>query len=264
MKWFKHISDSLDDPFIVELLDEFGAEAYLVFFGIIEIYSREFSPENSWKLDVTLQFFHRKLHTSPSKLKKILSKITKWNVEYKDNRVIIFIPKFKELLDNWTVRKIQKEDELLRSKDVETTQPIRIKKKKENKEEDNRGIFQIPLLQEISDYCQQRKNKVNPQLFIDHYTANGWMVGKNKMKDWKAAIRTWETREVGNSKKQPTPQAQTSPYVICPKCKADVLNSDFMEIDGKNYCVKCPEVKKYQEESYKKISGLVKGIGREM
>jgi len=124
----------------VELLDEFGAEAYLVFFGVIEIYSREFSPENEWKLDVTLPFFHRKLHTSPSKIKKILSKITKWEVEYKDNRVIIFIPKFKELLDNWTTRQLPKENESLRSKDVETTQPIRIKNKEErikNKEADN-------------------------------------------------------------------------------------------------------------------------------
>jgi hypothetical protein len=129
IKWFKHVSDSLDDPFIVELIDEFGSDAYIVFFGIIEIYSREFSPENQWKLDVTLPFFHRKLHVSPSKIKKILAKIYKWEIFYYDNRVMIYIPKFKELLDNWTVRKLPKEKESLRSNDVETTQPIRIKNK---------------------------------------------------------------------------------------------------------------------------------------
>jgi hypothetical protein len=57
-----------------------------------------------------------------------------------------------------------------------------------------KGIFQIPSVQEITLYCQQRNNTINPQTFIDHYTGNGWMVGKNKMKDWKAVIRTWESR----------------------------------------------------------------------
>jgi hypothetical protein len=38
---------------------------------------------------------------------------------------------------------------------------------------------------------------VDPQRFVDYYTSNGWMVGKNKMKDWKAAVRTWEQKDNG-------------------------------------------------------------------
>jgi hypothetical protein len=52
-----------------------------------------------------------------------------------------------------------------------------------------------PSLEEITNYCQERNNKINPQSFIDFYSSKGWMVGKNKMKDWKACIRTWESRE---------------------------------------------------------------------
>ena len=52
--------------------------------------------------------------------------------------------------------------------------------------------FTPPTLEEVSSYCLERKNTVNPQKFIDHYTSNGWMVGRNKMKDWKASVRTWE------------------------------------------------------------------------
>jgi hypothetical protein len=52
--------------------------------------------------------------------------------------------------------------------------------------------FAPPSLQEVSDYCNERKNNVNPQKWHDFYSAKGWMVGKNKMKDWKAAVRTWE------------------------------------------------------------------------
>ena len=52
--------------------------------------------------------------------------------------------------------------------------------------------FTPPTLEEVSAYCLERQNTVNPQKFIDHYTSNGWMVGRNKMKDWKASVRTWE------------------------------------------------------------------------
>lgn len=52
--------------------------------------------------------------------------------------------------------------------------------------------FVKPSLKEISDYCKERNNDVNPERFLNYYEANGWKVGRNNMKDWKAAIRTWE------------------------------------------------------------------------
>ena len=51
--------------------------------------------------------------------------------------------------------------------------------------------FIIPTLQEVRDYCLERKNGINPESFIDHYQAKGWIVGKSKMKDWRACVRTW-------------------------------------------------------------------------
>jgi hypothetical protein len=52
--------------------------------------------------------------------------------------------------------------------------------------------FIPPSLDEVKVYCQERKNKVDAERWHDFYSSKGWMVGKNKMKDWKAAIRTWE------------------------------------------------------------------------
>ncbi len=49
-----------------------------------------------------------------------------------------------------------------------------------------------PTLDEVKAYCDERGNRVDPERFIDYYTSNGWKVGKNPMKDWKAAVRTWE------------------------------------------------------------------------
>ena len=55
--------------------------------------------------------------------------------------------------------------------------------------------FTPPTLEEVRAYCQERNNKVIPESFISFYECKGWMVGKNKMKDWKACVRTWEQRD---------------------------------------------------------------------
>ena len=52
--------------------------------------------------------------------------------------------------------------------------------------------FSPPTLEEVRAYCIERGNNVDPQRFVDYYTANGWKVGRNSMKDWKAAVRNWE------------------------------------------------------------------------
>lgn len=52
--------------------------------------------------------------------------------------------------------------------------------------------FAPPTIEEVRAYCRDRNNGVNPDKWYDFYASKGWMVGKNKMKDWKASVRTWE------------------------------------------------------------------------
>lgn len=52
--------------------------------------------------------------------------------------------------------------------------------------------FTPPTLEEVKAYCSERGNHVDAERWFDYYTSNGWKVGKNQMKDWKAAVRTWE------------------------------------------------------------------------
>jgi predicted phage replisome organizer len=72
--------------------------------------------------------------------------------------------------------------------------------KEEEKKENKRKIFSPPTLEEVKAYCSERKNNVDAQRFVDYYTSNGWLVGKNKMKDWRAAVRTWERNNTSSSK----------------------------------------------------------------
>lgn len=70
-------------------------------------------------------------------------------------------------------------------------------------EENISNRFTPPTIEEVTEYCEERNNGVNAQKFIDFYESKGWMVGKNKMKDWKACVRTWEKE---TPKKEETPK----------------------------------------------------------
>lgn len=86
---------------------------------------------------------------------------------------------------------------------VEEESDNNIKNKKKNKlkvknnmlESNTRTRFTSPTLEEVEAYCLERGNGVDPQQFIDFYTSKGWKVGDQPMKDWKAAVRTWERRD---------------------------------------------------------------------
>lgn len=66
-----------------------------------------------------------------------------------------------------------------------------------------RKAFVRPTLDEVAAYCQERNNGIDPQAFIDYYDSCGWMVGNKPMKDWKAAVRTWENKRKANHPQQP-------------------------------------------------------------
>tara|TARA_R110001583_G_scaffold79666_1_gene215029 strand:+ start:388 stop:1005 length:618 start_codon:yes stop_codon:yes gene_type:complete len=59
----------------------------------------------------------------------------------------------------------------------------------------NNKYFNKPTILEVKNYCILRKNNIDPEAFIAFYESKGWMIGKNKMKDWKQAVITWEKRQ---------------------------------------------------------------------
>ena len=63
-----------------------------------------------------------------------------------------------------------------------------------------KALFKKPTLDEVKNYCILRKNNIEAESFIDFYESKDWLIGKNKMKDWKACVRTWESREKKNPK----------------------------------------------------------------
>lgn len=96
------------------------------------------------------------------------------------------------------------------------------------KKKESVNRFQPPTVEEVSAYCEERNNNVDAQRFVDYYTSNGWKVGKNAMKDWKAAVRTWERAD--------TPKP--------------IVDDDDMGYNGINYFKRIAEKLNRREQGY--------------
>jgi phage replication O-like protein O len=68
--------------------------------------------------------------------------------------------------------------------------PLLLKTRKDNERQ-----WTHPSVDQVRAYCQERKNGIDPQRFVDFYAAKDWMIGRNRMKDWQACVRTWEARD---------------------------------------------------------------------
>lgn len=99
----------------------------------------------------------------------------------------------EEILEKSTPEiEIELEREIKIEKEIDSSASTTTKRKR----------FEKPTLSEIKAYCIERGNKVDAQHFFDYYESNGWRVGKNSMKNWQAAVRTWEKNSYTNTTKQ--------------------------------------------------------------
>ena len=76
----------------------------------------------------------------------------------------------------------------------------RLGKDSKGKDSIKSSRFVPPSLEEVQAYISEKGYSVNAEAFINFYESKGWMIGKNKMKDWKAAVRTWQSKEKGEEK----------------------------------------------------------------
>lgn len=147
---------------------------------------------------------------------------------------------------------IEKEKEIEKDIDIELEE----KKKEELKNNSPKTTtkrFIKPSLEEVKAYCLERNNAIDPEQFIDYYECNGWKVGKNPMKDWKAAVRTWERRNTTTSNKTAVRQ-EVVPEWINKEQKSEPMTSDEKkEMDDiLNKYKPNPELEKRLKEKYGK------------
>lgn len=95
---------------------------------------------------------------------------------------------------------------VLEVSEASPTCPSKSKSKNQSKSNSNNkksSHFVPPSIDDVNAYCRERNNGIDPEQFIDFYASKGWKVGSQSMKDWKAAVRTWEKRNKTGAKTQP-------------------------------------------------------------
>lgn len=102
---------------------------------------------------------------------------------------------------------VQKMTQPSANNDKNQVQPVHTNNTHINNTHNKGGAFSPPSLLEVKNYCDERKNNVDAENFINFYESKGWVVGKTKMKSWRAAVRTWEGRDkkVDNNEEFITP-----------------------------------------------------------
>lgn len=151
----------------------------------------------------------KELKMSPSTVWKRILKLKKLdflNIESNSHYSIITII-------NWHIYQQEK-----KNKDSESDRQGTGKEHKEalktlKKEKKKINTYmEIPSFDDVLKYCKERNNNVDVNAWFDHYISNGWMVGKNKMQDWKAAVRTWEHKNSNGGKNHGYSDSTIKPY----------------------------------------------------
>lgn len=121
--------------------------------------------------------------------------------KYRDEKATLTVDKNGAYTENQTSAEL--ESSSMYTQDAYTQDRLgkdSIGKDRLGNEEKRATRFSPPTLEEVKAYCSDRGNHVDAERWFDYYTSNGWKVGKNQMKDWKAAVRTWERDSKGGAK----------------------------------------------------------------
>lgn len=137
---------------------------------------------------------------------KSAEKVRKWREEkakmlHCNQNVTEMLPDCNQKCDqecNQNVRQEYRDKSIeYRDKSIDSSSNINITPPEQlnsGEKEDSQKRFSKPTIEEVRAYCLERKNNVDPEQFVDFYSAKGWKVGNSPMKDWKACVRTWEKR----------------------------------------------------------------------
>ena len=209
--YFPHDSNAKDDPKCVLLIEQLGMEGYGIYWMLIETLRDQ--PEYKYPVNL-LPALARRYNTTPEKVKTVVFNYGLFMIEdddvfFSQSLIHRMIP-LEKRKEQARLAGLKSAEKRMLSNGCST---IRRDKRRvdKNKIEKNTirkkaAAFIPPLLAEVTGYISENGYSVNAQQFLDHYASNGWMVGKNRMKDWRAAVRNWNSRN--------TPQADATPAKI--------------------------------------------------
>jgi len=189
--YFPHDFHARHDPKLERLRMTIGCEGVGIFWCLVEMLYEEGGSLPIQDIEIYSKALNCKLDT-------LLKTLREYNL-FVENKTHFWSPTLIKRLKHITSKreKARASAKLSHSANAERTLSERSAIKESKVKESKVSI--PPTIEEVTTYCFERKNSVDPKNWFNHYEAKGWMIGKNKMVNWRAAVRTWEKTE----KKEP-------------------------------------------------------------
>ena len=230
--YFPHDSNAKDDPNCSIISTHLGMEGYGIYWMLVEALRDQ--PDYTYPV-ANIPALARRYNTSAEKVRTVVYNYELFTVkedkiffsESLNRRMLVFNENRAKrsaagrlgMARRWGDNNVI--TPLLQSNSTVITSKVKESKVKESKVKEKESIekvatkrtaFVAPSLQEVKDYISEKGYTVDAQRFIDFYEAKGWMIGKNKMKDWRAAVRTW-MRRPDEPQKQTTYEMRTTHFL---------------------------------------------------
>jgi len=224
--YFPHFSNARHDRKIKRMVKELGIEGYGIYFMLLEVL-REQQDMRYPIGDIDL--LADEFQTSEPKVRTVVCNYGLFDVDMEE---MFFSPKLMVYMGPYTRHKEQRLYASMKAKEARERRKLEEKtdrrptglptgdrpdyrpetkvkesKVKESKEKKNINRAERPTLEQVKEYIKEKNYSVDADKWFNHYTANGWKVGKNPMKDWRAAVRTWVPSNNSNIQ---SPKRQTA------------------------------------------------------
>jgi len=221
MKWLKHDSDANMDFKLQQLLLDYGLEGYGLYWYCLELIVNKVDVGNiTFRLEHDSRIIARNTGSTVQRIEEMMKRLVELKLFEHDGKFITCIKIAKRLDKSMTSNnkmrliidqiKTNSHDSIMITHDSIMTKSDFIMQEEKRREEIRESAerdskprrFVAPTLEEVKNYCIERKNGIDPQRFLDFYETNGWMQGKKKIVSWKACVRTWEKNNTENNPKE--------------------------------------------------------------
>lgn len=212
--WFSHDFNARDDEKIISMRMKHGWSSYGLYWAIIEM----LRASHTYKLQTQYDSIAFALQSDKEIIRSIIESFDLFVVDGTTffsksliERMLIKDEKSAEASKSAKIRweKYRKNQQVnadalqTHSERNANAMLIKVSKDKVSKDKLNKNKDDIPpKIEDIEQYCKERNNNINAQKFFDYYESKGWVVGRSKMKSWKAAVRTWESNGHSKQKEQ--------------------------------------------------------------